>query len=87
MPPQANRRPLSYRKLRRAVRPFGVREIPDRGKGSERMLGRLDEHGKGPKWSVKCHGLNTELSVDVIETCLRRLGFTELEIEKLWATA
>ena len=78
--------PLHYRVLLQRTEPFGVEEIPYRGKGSERMLGRIDPAtGKGPKYTITCHGENTLITVAVIRTCLKRLGFTKDDIDRFWA--
>ena len=80
------KRPLRYWALRQRLKPFGVTEHPYRGKGSERMFARYDPlTGKGPKYTVTCHGENTLITVPVILTCLKRLHFTPAEIDRFWA--
>ena len=46
----------------------------DRGKGSEIILQRPTEDGskKGPQYTLKNHGKNTELGVGTIKAILRR---------------
>lgn len=78
--------PLRYWELVRRLSPFGVREHPYQGKGSERMLVRYDRSGKkGPKYGLRCHGEHTLITVPVILKCLSRLQFTDDEKERFWS--
>jgi hypothetical protein len=50
------------------------------------MLVRYDPRtGKGPKYTLTCHGENTLITVAVILKCLKRLNFTKDEIDRFWA--
>ncbi len=80
------RYPMRYWEFLRRLSPFGVREHPYRGKGSHRMLVRYDRSGKhGPKYSLKCHGEHTLITVPIILRCFQRLNFTKDEIEQFWS--
>ncbi len=50
------------------------------------MLVRYDRSGKhGPKYSLKCHGEHTLITVPIILRCFQRLNFTKDEIEQFWS--
>lgn len=70
--------PLKYRELIKKLKKYGVEEIKDGGKGSERMLIKPDTPGgkKGPQIPIKYHGKNTEIPVPVINAVLRRFNIT-----------
>ncbi len=67
---------LKHRELLSKLRNFGVIEIKDMGKGSERILilkvGLSGGRYTGPQIPIKCHGEGTEHSVRVIDAVLRR---------------
>jgi len=67
-----NPRPLTYRKLRKSLKKYGV--IERYGDGSERIfiLPTEPNGDKGPQYSVRCHGEGDEISKPVILALLRR---------------
>ena len=76
-------KPLPYRELRKRLKKFGVREVPGRGKGSERMLLKPESPGskRGPTYPIKCHGEGDEISVGSIKAALRRF---DIDPDKSW---
>lgn len=76
-------RPLKYRELLQKLAPFGITEVPSRGKGSERILIKPPAPGslKGPQYPIKHHGGGTEISIPVITAVLRRFDITP---EEFW---
>jgi hypothetical protein len=70
-------RPLRYRDLLRACSAYGVREVPGRGKGSERVWERVMPDGANKvATTVTCHGAGKELRVGLIGAVRRRLLLT-----------
>jgi hypothetical protein len=49
---------LNYGEFISRLKDFGVIELPERGKGSERYLVRPTIAGttKGPSYTIRCHG-------------------------------
>jgi len=75
--------PLKYRELLKRLKKFGVVEIRNRGKGSERILLLPKTHGskKGAQYPIRCHGGGDSISVPVIKAALRRFG---IEPDDFW---
>lgn len=67
---------MKYRDVVARLKKFGVREITARGKGSERLLIRETEpgSGRGPQYTLKCHGEGKEVAPSTLTALLRRLG-------------
>lgn len=67
---------MRYRDALQRARAFGVVEDARRGKGSERLWIRetAPGSGKGPRYSMKCHGDGTEIAPGTLRAALRRLG-------------
>lgn len=65
-----------YRDLLSKLKAHGVAEYPSQGKGSERVwiLESVPGSGKGPQYSVKCHGEGTELKSGTVGAILRRFN-------------
>ncbi|MBI5212879.1 MAG: type II toxin-antitoxin system HicA family toxin [Nitrospirae bacterium] len=76
---------LKHRELISKLKDFGVIEVKDRGKGSERVLilksGLTGGKYTGPQIPIKCHGESTEHSVRVIDAVLRRFAIDPV---KFW---
>ncbi len=73
---------LKIEKLLAKLKKFGVDVMPnDRGKGSEIILQRPteDDSKKGPQYTLKNHGKNTEIGVGTIRAILRRFGIDRSE--------
>jgi hypothetical protein len=70
---------LKYYELIRRLKPYGIVELKNRGKGSERILLLPAAPGsrKGLQYPIKCHGKNTEISIPVINAVLRRFNITD----------
>lgn len=66
---------LRYNQLLKRLRDFGVIEVENRGKGSERYLARPTTPGttKGPSHTIRCHGEGDTIKAGTIRACLRRL--------------
>jgi hypothetical protein len=77
------KRPLSLRELLQRLKPYGIKILSDRGKGSEIILLKpiSADSRKGPQYSVKNHGPSTEITVPVINSILRRFG---IEKDAFW---
>ena len=77
-------RHLKYRELLYKLAPFGIIEVPSRGKGSERILIKPQAPGslKGPQYPIKHHGAGTEISIPVIKAILRRFNIGPEEFWK-----
>jgi hypothetical protein len=77
-------RTLRYHEFLRKLKPFGVVELPSRGKGSERYLVRPAVPGttKGPACTIRCHGAGDELKPGAVAACLRRL---QIDPKQFWA--
>ncbi|MGD0281460.1 MAG: type II toxin-antitoxin system HicA family toxin [Dissulfurispiraceae bacterium] len=77
---------LKHRELISRLKDFGVIEVKNRGKGSERVLifkaGLTGSKYKGPQIPIKCHGDSTEHSVRVIDAVLRRFSIDQ---NKFWS--
>lgn len=75
------KKPMRVRELLAALKPYGVRALPGRGKGSETVLIKPvgDDPTKGPQIPIKNHGDGTELTIPVIRSVLRRFGIPEDE--------
>lgn len=67
---------LSYTTFLRVLKRFGVVEVANRGKGSEKYLVRPTVPGttKGPSYTLKCHGKGDIVKTGTRSACLRRLG-------------
>jgi len=67
---------VKYRDVIARLRQFGVQEYRARGKGSERLLIRetTPGSGKGPQYTLTCHGEGHEVAPGTLRACLRRLG-------------
>ena len=77
---------LKHRDLISRLKNFGVIEVKERGKGSERILvlkaGLTGGKYTGPQIPIKCHGEGTEHSVRVIDSALRRFS---IDPNKFWS--
>ena len=75
---------LKIEELLAKLRKFGVEVMPNRGKGSHIILQKPTEPGskKGPQYSLKDHGKNTELGVGTIKAILRRFDIDRSEFLK-----
>ena len=75
---------MKYHEFIARLKPFGVREYPARGKGSERILIRetVPDSGKGPQYSIKCHGENRDVAKGTLRAASRRLGIDPKEFSK-----
>jgi hypothetical protein len=64
---------VKYRDVVARLKAFGVREYRARGKGSERLLVREVEpgSGKGPQYTLKCHGEGKEVATGTLRALLR----------------
>jgi hypothetical protein len=77
--------PLRYSELRRRLERFGAIELRRRGKGSHRVFIRRDpKSGEERMCVVKCHGEHTEIDGSDVTACLRRLCFTQDEVDSFW---
>lgn len=66
---------LKLRELLERLKAYGISiHYSQRGKGSEIILFRPSEPGsrKGPQFTIKNHGMGTEITVPVINAALRR---------------
>jgi hypothetical protein len=74
-----SKRPFQLRELLQRLRPYGIRVLAKRGKGSESILLKPIEPAsrKGPQYPIKNHGPSTEISIPVIRAILRRFGIEE----------
>lgn len=76
---------LKLRELLDRLKAYNVISLPShRGKGSEIILLRPIEAGsrKGPQFSIKNHGMGTEIFVPVINAILTRFGIDKKEFWK-----
>ncbi len=66
---------LSYGELISRLKKFGVIELPQRGKGSERYLVKPIIPGttKGQSYTIRCHGKSDTVKLGTLTACLRRL--------------
>lgn len=73
------KKPLKYRKLLKQLKPYGIKVMAKRGKGSEVILLKPSEAGskKGPQYPLKHHADNDEYHVAVINAILRRFNIDE----------
>ena len=71
-----SKRPIKLRELLKKLKPYNVRVLSHRGKGSELILLIPDPPGsdKGPQYPIKNHGQGTEISIPVINAMLRHFG-------------
>ena len=67
---------LRYNQFLNRLKNFGVIEVKDRGKGSEKYLVRPIMPGttKGPSYTIRCHGRGDRIKAGAIRACLRRLN-------------
>jgi hypothetical protein len=81
-------RPLKVRELLAKLKPYGIKSLTKRGKGSERILIKpIAEDGppndpkplRGPQIPIKDHGEGTEITIPVIRAVLRRFDIDEDE--------
>ena len=75
--------PLTYKKLIKKLKKYGIVVLPKRGKGSEGILLKPESPNskKGPQIPIKHHGDSTEYSKRVIQSILRRFDIPE---EDFW---
>jgi hypothetical protein len=75
---------LSYGEFISRLKKFGVIELPQRGKGSERFLVRPNTPGttKGPSYTIRCHGKGDTVKTGTMTACLRRLQIDPAEFWK-----
>jgi len=66
---------LNYSEFLKRLKTFGVVEILNRGKGSERYLVRPISPGtnKGPSYTIRCHGSGNTVKAGTMAACLGRL--------------
>lgn len=74
---------LRYNEFYKRLKHFGVIEIENRGKGSEKYLVRPTVSGttKGPSCTIRCHGRGDNLKAGAMRACLRRL---QIDPKKFW---
>ena len=74
---------LQYHEFLTRLKNFGVIEIPNKGKGSERYLVRPSIPGttKGPSYTIRCHGKGDTVKSGTMKACLRRLQISQ---EDFW---
>jgi hypothetical protein len=77
---------LKLRELLRRLKSYGIEVFPatgssKRGKGSEIILVKPNTPGsrQGPQYSIKNHGMGTEISAQVIDAVLRRFQISKNE--------
>lgn len=72
---------MTYREVVRRLAAFGVREIPWRGKGSERLLVRetFPGSGRGPQYTMTCHGEHRDVPKGTLRAALRRFDISPEE--------
>jgi hypothetical protein len=76
---------LKLRELLERLKAYGITIYDnDRGKGSETILFRPSAPGssKGPQFTIKNHGMGTEITVPVINAALRRFSIDPNEFWK-----
>lgn len=65
-------RPLRFRELRRILKRYGIVEVPDRGKGSERWF-----EGRVPTgYPITCHGEGKEVGRGLVAAVRRHFKLT-----------
>ena len=67
---------ITYRRLRRILKAFGIEEDKSRGKGSERMFVGVVE-GKIVRYPTKCHGDGDIKPKGVLRAIRRTFRLTE----------
>jgi hypothetical protein len=74
---------LSYGEFISRLKDFGVIELLERGKGSERYLVRPTIAGtkKGPSYTIRCHGSGDTVKIGTLSACLRRL---QIDSKEFW---
>jgi len=70
--------PLSYRRLRKILRFYGIQEDASRGKGSHRMLIGIVED-RIVRFPTKCHNENDLKPLGVIKTIRRTFKLTSAD--------
>ena len=75
---------LRYNQFFKRLKPFGVIEVENRGKGSEKYFVRPTEPGttKGPAYTIRCHGHGDTLRIGTMAACLRRL---QIDPKDFWS--
>jgi predicted RNA binding protein YcfA (HicA-like mRNA interferase family) len=71
----SKRPPLKYRKFRKIMESFGLREVKKQGKGSHRMFIQ-DPNGKRCSFPLACHNENVELNKNVVNAARRTFSLT-----------
>ena len=68
------KKPLKLKDHIKKLKSYGIKVLPQRGKGSEIILHKPIKEGssRGPQYPIKNHGDSTEISVPVILAVLRR---------------
>ena len=74
---------LKYRQFLKRLKDFGVVEVENRGKGSEKYLIHPINPGslQGPSYTIRCHGKGDILKPGTIRACLRRL---QIDPKEFW---
>jgi len=74
---------LRYNQFLKQLKAFGVIEIENRGKGSEKYLVRPTTPGttKGPSYTIRCHGKGDKVKAGTMRACLRRL---QIDPKEFW---
>ena len=74
---------LRYNQFLKHLKPFGVVEVENRGKGSEKYLVRPNIPGttQGPSYTIRCHGSGDTLKAGTMRACLRRL---QIDPKEFW---
>lgn len=75
----AKKGPLKLNLFIKRLKPYGVVAMKKRGKGSEVILLKPNSPGsqQGPQYPIKNHGDGTEITIAVINACLRRFKITD----------
>ena len=76
-----SKHPFKLRDLLIKLKPYGVKSLTKRGKGSERILLRpiVPNSKQGPQYAIKDHGAGTEILIPVVEAILRRFQIDKKE--------
>jgi hypothetical protein len=78
------KKPLKRDQFFKKLSSYGIQVLRKRGKGSEVILQQPDpsDPRKGPVFSIKDHGKQTEYAVPVINAVLRRF---QIDPDEFWS--
>lgn len=78
-----SKKALQFRELLERLKPYNIKVMTKRGKGSERILIQPspDDPRKGPQFPIKHHGQSTAISIPVVNAVLRRFNIDQ---EDFW---